>query len=71
MKSGEEAHYMKGLGSWNSRDLKSVVEKDGLDNMIKLLDLSNEALYNNWLKDTEVETRKELLNNHTFSIASL
>lgn len=71
LKSGEEAIYYKGLGTWDKKDLQYIVEKDGLENMIKLIDLSDIEQYTNWLQDDRVDQRKEQLNNHTFSIARL
>lgn len=71
LSSGENATYYKGLGTWDSKDLKHVVNVDGLENMIKLLDLSDNTQYENWLANDKVEKRKELLNNHIFSIAKL
>lgn len=70
-KPGEEIQYYKGLGTFNYEDLKYIVQQEGIENMIKLIDFSDEELYLDWLKDDRVEIRKEQLQNHTFSITNL
>jgi DNA topoisomerase-2 len=68
---GETLQYYKGLGTWDFRDLKYIVKQDGIETMIKLFDLSDVEPYLDWLKDDRVNTRKDQLSNHTFSIVGL
>lgn len=70
-KRGEEIQYYKGLGTWDYQDLKEIVKKDGIENMIKLIDLSDLEPFTDWLKDDRVQNRKDQLEQHTFSIAKL
>lgn len=70
-KAGEDIQYYKGLGTWDFKDLKHIVQTDGINQMIKLFDFSDLEPYTNWLKGDRVETRKQELSNHTFNIANL
>lgn len=71
LKRGEELQYYKGLGTWDFKDLKYIVQQDGIETMIKLFDFSDIEPYTNWLKGDRVETRKEELSQHLFNIANL
>jgi DNA topoisomerase-2 len=71
LKPGETIQYYKGLGTFDYEDLREIVKVDGLNNMIKLIDLSDTQPYLDWLKGDRVSTRKEQLEQHTFNIASL
>lgn len=68
--SGFESKYYKGLGSWIEKDLKFVVEKDGLDKMLEIVDFTDIDILNKWLDD-DSEPRKEYILNNTFNIAVL
>lgn len=72
LKSGETANFMKGLGSWDSDDLKQVVKKDGLDKMINILEFDSEAdkVIEEWLGN-DSEPRKKYILQNNFSIAKL
>jgi len=71
-KAGEQFKYVKGLGTWNDKDLKYIIEKDGLGAMIKKLVFNENSfdVIDKWLeKDTQY--RKELISNNDFSIVKL
>lgn len=70
LKSGEKANYMKGLGSWDSDDLKHVVSVDGISKMMDMLEFDEEAdsVIEDWLGD-DSEPRKKYIIQNDFSIA--
>jgi DNA gyrase/topoisomerase IV subunit B len=70
LKPGEKSNYYKGLGSWDSDDLKVVVQKDGLGKMIDLLEFDSDEIIDEWLGD-DSEPRKKYILNNDFSIAKL
>ena len=62
---------VKGIGSWNSEDLKYIVDKDGLDKMIQVIDFEGETgqeLIDEWLGDDSSPRKKYILDND-FKIA--
>ena len=68
LKAGESIAYKKGLGSWKEDELKEVIAKDGLSNLIRMIDMNDESLIEDWLgKDSE--PRKEYILANDFSIA--
>lgn len=63
--------YVKGIGSWNSDDLKYIISKDGLEKMIQKVDfqgLKGLNLVNQWLGD-DSEPRKKYILKNNFKIA--
>lgn len=70
LKSGEISNYKKGLGSWDSENLKFIVQKDGLSKMIKILDFDNEQIIEDWLGN-DSEPRKKYILDNEFSITKL
>lgn len=71
LKAGEVSKYMKGLGSHNSEDLKMIVEKEGIDNMISILDFDDDAVIDDWLSSAKADKRKEYIILNEFSIAKV
>ncbi len=70
LKNGEKADYKKGLGSWTERDLKVVLEEDGLEKMIEKIDFgTGEKAINDWLGN-DSEPRKKFILKNDFNIAS-
>jgi DNA gyrase/topoisomerase IV subunit B len=67
--NGETSKYYKGLGSWKTKDLQFVIEKDGLENMIDFMEFDNEELLDDWLSDSKSDKRKEYISQNEFSIA--
>lgn len=73
LKQGDKSEYKKGLGSWDSDDLKSVVNVDGIAKMIEFIDFNtedSEKVIEDWL-GSKSEPRKKYLQNNQFSIAKL
>lgn len=68
---GETSKYYKGLGSHKESDLKHIIETDGLDKMIDIIDFNDETIINDWLADDTVDARKEFIMNNEFNIASV
>jgi len=69
LKPGEVTNWMKGLGSWDIKDLKRVIEVDGLDKMITMLEFDKDAdrVIEEWLGD-DSEPRKKYILANDFSI---
>lgn len=73
LKPGETSKYMKGLGSWKTPTakhpgLKQIIQKDGLDKMISLIDFDDDDIIQEWMgKDSE--PRKKYILANDFSIA--
>lgn len=70
LKAGETSNYYKGLGSWDTEDLKEVVQADGLQKMINILEFDDEKVIEEWLGD-DSEPRKKYILSNDFSIAKL
>jgi len=71
LKSGETGKYMKGLGSYKPELLKHIVKTDKLENMIKLFDVDDETILDDWLSGDKVETRKMMLSKNVFDITGV
>ena len=71
LKNGEISKWMKGLGSWKDSDLKYVISKDGINNMIKLYEFDDLNILDDWLNDKSSDKRKEYIRHNEFSIAKL
>jgi DNA gyrase/topoisomerase IV subunit B len=65
--------YKKGLGSWDKDELDFIIEKDGLDNMIEVFVLDDEAETNihNWLSANTSDARKSMLEGFKFNIMEI
>lgn len=70
VKASETSSYFKGLGSWDSEDLKEVVKVDGLSKMINILEFDNDKIIDEWLGN-DSEPRKKYILDNDFSIAKL
>lgn len=62
-KSGEQFKYYKGLGSWSTKDLKIVIAKDSLDNMIRMFDFEDGTIIEKWLGKSPEYRKTEIMNN--------
>jgi len=71
VKANEESHYYKGLGSWVEQDLKDVVQKDGLDKMIQMINFNSDEIIQDWLAQENSDKRKDYIGNNIFNIAKL
>lgn len=67
--------YRKGLGSWKAAELKSLIEKHGIDMFIKTFewDDETETLLMDWMSKSKgaVEKRKEYLRGKSFDISGV
>ena len=70
-KSGEVAHWMKGLGSWKTSDLQHVVETDGAQKMIDIIEFDDSMIIDDWLSESAVDKRKEYILDNDFNIAKI
>lgn len=66
-------HYYKGLGSWEPKDLKPLVDKYGLDYFLEtlILDDNGFSIIDDWLNGKNADKRKEYLNNNEFNIFNI
>ncbi len=71
LKSGEIGKYYKGLGSFKSDDLKHIVKQDGIENMIRIFNIDNKDILNDWLSGDLSDKRKEYLQNNSFDITGV
>ena len=62
--------YKKGLGSWDPEDLKFIINKDGLDQMIVGVTFDNMNLLDDWL-GVDSEPRKKYIVENEFNIAKI
>ncbi len=71
LQKGEKAKFLKGLGSSNASELEEIIKIDGLNNMIKMFDFSQDGLkmLDDWLNSSKSDTRKEYLMSNSFDIA--
>jgi len=60
--------YYKGLGTWDPKDLKDIIKKDGIDNFILTFTWDDESTQSlvNWI-GSDADLRKPLLRDKTFS----
>jgi len=70
-KAGETSKYFKGLGTHTKATLKPVIDKDGFENMIEMLEFDDEEIIDDWLSDKKSDKRKEYIMNNKFSIAKV
>ena len=70
-KSGEVAHWMKGLGSWKTSDLQHVVATDGANKMIDIIEFDDRMIIDDWLSESAVDKRKEYILENDFNIAKI
>jgi DNA gyrase/topoisomerase IV subunit B len=70
-KTGEVSHWMKGLGSWKTSDLQHVVETDGKNKMIDIIEFDDSMIIDHWLSDSSADKRKEYILDNDFNIAKI
>jgi DNA gyrase/topoisomerase IV subunit B len=71
LKNSETSKYYKGLGSFKSNDLKHIIKTDGIDTMIKLFDIDDYEVLDDWLSSEKSNKRKEYLQNNSFDITGV
>lgn len=66
-------NYVKGLGTWESEDLKTLFTDFGIDHFIKAFEYDDEAFDNidNWMSGKTVEFRKNALRHREFNISGI
>ena len=69
-KTKESMDYKKGLGSWDPEDLKFIINKDGLDQMIVGVTFDNMNLLDDRL-GVDSEPRKKYIVENEFNIAKI
>lgn len=65
--------YVKGIGSWNSDDLKFIIKQEGLEKMVDMVDFQGEygkQLIEQWLGDDPTPRKKAIVEND-FEIAKI
>ena len=67
---GETGKFFKGLGSWKEKDLQHVVASDGIEHMLKMFEVDDIELVDDWLSKEKVPKRKEYLQDNYFDITS-
>lgn len=67
-KRGESVDYKKGLGSWDPDELKEIIAKEGLDNMVSKVDFDTLDVMDEWLGDDSAPRKKYIVANK-FNIA--
>lgn len=70
LKAGEVSDYKKGLGSWDIDELKEIVNNDGINKMINIINFNDDKIIDDWLGD-DSEPRKKYILANEFSIASV
>ena len=65
--------YYKGLGTWEKKDLQFIIEKDGVESMIKLFKNTkiSESIIDDWLNGDKSDKRKEYIEGNEFDLIKL
>lgn len=71
LKAGEVSHWMKGLGSWKTSDLQHVVETDGKNKMVDIIEFDDSMIIDDWLSESSADKRKEYILDNDFNIAKI
>lgn len=71
LKAGEVSHWMKGLGSWKTSDLQHVVETDGKNKMVDIIEFNDSMIIDHWLSESSADKRKEYILDNDFNIAKI
>jgi len=68
-----EVKYLKGLGSWTPDQLKQVIQKDGIDNMLVQFKYNSEddKTIDDWYASNKTDVRKEKIMNNSFDIIKI
>lgn len=53
--------YVKGLGSWSEKDLKHIVDVEGMDKMLPTVKIDESSLLHSWFSSSTSDYRKEQL----------
>ena len=67
--------YYKGLGTWEEKDLKYIIEKDGVENMISIYKYTSNSddIIDDWLNSDRKKSdkRKEYIEKNEFTLIKL
>jgi DNA topoisomerase-2 len=67
----EKGEYVKGLGSWEIKDLEYIIEKDGLEKMIEIFDASDsDETIEEWLGEDSIH-RKRYIQANDFDLIKI
>lgn len=70
LQKGETSYYFKGLGSWETSDLKKVIKVDGLDKMVVKVQVDpTSTLVDKWFRQEFSDDRKQMILENEFDIA--
>ena len=71
--SGLTFKYFKGLGSWTPEQMKEVIKKDGINNMLMYISYSEEddETIDDWYSDKKADKRKEYILDNDFDLIKL
>lgn len=73
-KSGTLSEYKKGLGGWTPEELRVVIEKDGIDKMIRMIEFNEKTspiILDDWLNGDKSDKRKEYIEGNDFDLIKL
>jgi DNA gyrase subunit B len=74
IKPGYTHMYIKGLGSLSSKNLKKIIEKDGIEKMIEpiVFDVEKDGkIIERWMTDEGIDYRKMVLEQKSFDISNI
>lgn len=74
VEAGLVSEYKKGLGGWTPEELKTVINKDGIDQMIRMVEFNDKTSFeilDNWLKSDKSDKRKEYIEQNDFDLIKL
>jgi len=64
-----DVSYVKGLGSWSEKDLKDIIVKDTMEEMLPTVTIDDTSIFTSWFSSDTIDYRKEqLLNSAPFDI---
>lgn len=68
-----KSEYKKGLGGWEPKELKVVIEKDGIEQMIEMLKFNkkSETIIDDWLNSDKSDKRKDYIQKNDFDLIKL
>jgi len=70
LKKGEVSSYYKGLGQWDSDDLKYIVQQEGITKMIDMLEFNSVEIIDEWL-GKDPSARKTYIMANEFNLTKL
>ena len=65
------SRYLKGLGSLDDGFMDEIIKREGLENIIQIFEIDDLSVIDNWMKDENVQFRKDRIKENEFSIVML